>query len=41
MMVKYLYKDSEDRLIATNILPAIINELAVLKAVDVNKTGLF
>jgi len=36
----FLYKDSEDRLIATTKEPfAIINEFAVLRVVDVNKTG--
>lgn len=38
----FIYKDSEDRLIATSLKPkGIINEVAVLKAVDVNNTGAF
>ena len=36
----FLYKDSEDRLIATTRQPyAITEEFAVLEVVDVNKTG--
>lgn len=36
----FLYTDSEDRLIATSKEPyAIVDEFAVLKVIDVNKTG--
>lgn len=38
----FIYKDSEDRLIATSLKPkGIVKEVAVLKAVDVNNTGAF
>lgn len=38
----FIYKDSEDRLIATNIKPTIqLNEFAVLEVVDVNSVGAF
>jgi predicted RNA-binding protein (virulence factor B family) len=38
----FLYKDSEDRLIATTLTPyAMVNECAHLKVVDVNKVGAF
>lgn len=38
----FLYKDSEDRLIATTLKPdAMVNECAHLKVVDVNKVGAF
>jgi predicted RNA-binding protein (virulence factor B family) len=38
----FIYKDSEDRLIATSLRPAaIVGEFAVLKAKQVNQTGAF
>ena len=38
----FIYKDSEDRLIATTIKPTIqLNEFAVLEVVDVNSVGAF
>lgn len=38
----FIYKDSEDRLIATSLKPkGIVKEVAVLKAIDVNNTGAF
>ena len=38
----FIYKDSEDRLIATSLKPkGTVKEVAVLKAVDVNNTGAF
>ena len=38
----FLYKDSEDRLIATTNVPELeLNQLAVLKVADTNKYGAF
>ncbi len=38
----FIYKDSEDRLIATTIVPGImLNEFAVLEVVDINPVGAF
>lgn len=38
----FVYKDSEDRLIATDIVPKImLNEFAVLEVIDVNPVGAF
>jgi uncharacterized protein len=38
----FIYKDSEDRLIATTIVPKVLlNEFAVLEVVDMNNVGAF
>lgn len=38
----FIYNDSEDRLVATTETPMIkLNEIAVLKVIDVNKSGVF
>ncbi len=38
----FIYNDSEDRLVATTETPKIkLNEIAVLKVIDVNKSGVF
>jgi len=42
MVRVFIYKDSEDRIIATTLVPLLcVNEFAVLKCVDLNQYGAF